>query len=749
MKVFLPVCLTLLSFMQCWAQVLKGRVTDAISQVPVGGVAVLLSNSPFGIMTDREGYFTLPVSKPGIYRVRAELLGYSAVEQEADLMGALTVELNFSLKPALIQLNQEVVVTAQRYETEAFTRPEAISVLGQRELRQRVPRSVPEALTGTTGIFLQKTNHGGGSPFIRGLTGQQTLLMVDGIRMNNTTFRSGPNQYLNTIDPQSVKRIEVVRGAGSVSYGSDALGGVVQVLTKTPQFSEELRIAGSGLLKYGSQDMEKSGRAELSLSKTNVALLGGIAYYDFGDIRAGGKLGFLRPTGYTQFSGDLKARFRLTNRYLITIAHQQLTQNRVPLFHRVQLENFQFYQFDPQQRRLSYARAEAFYNNKWLKHLSLTGSLQYFGEGRQSRRNGSPVTTHEEDKTHTWGGILSLDSEPAPYWRIQSGVEYYYDKVNSTRNDVDETTGSNTSKRGLYPDGSTAASLALYSLHTYNWERLTLTAGGRFNAYQLTVKEEALGTSTIRPSAIVGNLGASYTFLPGHRITASVNSAFRAPNVDDLGTLGIVDFRYEIPNTRLSPEKSINLEIGWKVKRERVSASVAAYYSRLTNIIGRIRSGSDSLQGYPVYLKENVAKAFIRGLEADGEFALFPKLAAYGSLVYTYGQNQTANEPFRRIPPLYGRAGLYYQPAPQFWGRLETLFAGKQSRLAKADIDDNRITDTGTPGWGLLNASGGYSSKWLEFSVELHNLLNEQYRTHGSGVDGMGRSAWLAVRVLF
>ncbi len=99
-------------------------------------------------------------------------------------------------------------------------------------------RTTPEALIGMNGVFVQKTNHGGGSPFVRGLTGNQTLIMVDGIRMNNSTFRYGPNQYLNTIDAFTINRIEVAKGTGSVQYGTDAIGGVIQVITKEPFFTE-------------------------------------------------------------------------------------------------------------------------------------------------------------------------------------------------------------------------------------------------------------------------------------------------------------------------------------------------------------------------------------------------------------------------------------------------------------------------------------------------------------------------------
>ena len=129
-----------------------------------------------------------------------------------------------------------VTVTSTRKSTTNLLVPYSVSVVEKTQIDALGFRTSPEALTGTTGVFIQKTNHGGGSPFIRGLTGNQNLLMMDGIRLNNSTSRYGPNQYLNTIDPWTIQKIEVARGTGSEQYGSDALGGVVQVFTQSPSF---------------------------------------------------------------------------------------------------------------------------------------------------------------------------------------------------------------------------------------------------------------------------------------------------------------------------------------------------------------------------------------------------------------------------------------------------------------------------------------------------------------------------------
>lgn len=729
-----------------FSQTLSGIVRDSRTSQPIVGVAVRLLPTTRGTVTDATGNFTFYNLSDGPYTLRISSVGYPLTDVPVTLTKRTDQYRQLTLTPTVIQLNQQTVTTTQRSETPDFIRPEITTVLTARDLRQRAPRTVPEALFGATGVFIQKTNHGGGSPFVRGLTGQQTLILIDGIRLNNATFRSGPNQYLNTIDPQSVGQIEVLRSSGSVAYGSDAIGGVVNVLTKTPQFSERPALTGSFFGKAMTQGMEYSGRAELGFSSPTVAVLGALAYRKFGDLVAGKGLGRLTPTGYNQLSGDVKARFRLSDRWLATAAYQNLRQDSVPLYHRVRLENYRYYQFNPQRRQLTYARLEGYYNWRFLQSVQLTGSWQRQTEGRQSQRNGNATEVYERDQTTTTGLTLLANAKPTSVWQMQNGIEWYHDRVRSTREDVNTQTGAIAPKRGLYPDQASMNSLALFTNHTLTFDRLTLTGGARYNAFRITTPEATLGQATISPSALVGQVGASYAVVPAVRVVASVGTAFRAPNVDDLGTLGIVDFRYELPNPNLRPERSFNTEVGIKIRSSRVSATLLAYNNRLTDFISRVRSGNDSIQGYPVYLKQNSAESFIRGLEAEAEYEFLTNLLAYGGLTYTYGQNVTAGEPFRRIPPLNGRVGLTYQ-AGGWWGRAELLYAGAQTRLAQGDKDDNRIAKGGTPAWRVLNLNGGYRWKLVTLSAELQNLTDEAYRTHGSGVDGVGRSAWLSVLV--
>jgi outer membrane receptor protein involved in Fe transport len=104
----------------------------------------------------------------------------------------------------------------------------------------------------------------------------------------------------------------------------------------------------------------------------------------------------------------------------------------------------------------------------------------------------------------------------------------------------------------------------------------------------------------------------------------------------------------------------------------------------------------------------------------------------------------------RRIPPLNGRLGLQYTGSSGIRARAEWLYADQQDRLSGGDISDHRIPEGGTPGWNVINLYAGYAvAEWLQINVGLQNLTDASYRIHGSGVDGYGRSFWMALRADF
>jgi outer membrane receptor protein involved in Fe transport len=330
-------------------------------------------------------------------------------------------------------------------------------------------------------------------------------------------------------------------------------------------------------------------------------------------------------------------------------------------------------------------------------------------------------------------------------WSANSGFDVYSDRVLSHRRD--EVNGIATRKRGLYPNNARMSSFAFYSLHEVQKQDWTVTFGGRWNGYNIVISEENIGKTVLKPSALVGNVGILRGLKNQHfAVFGTFNSAFRAPNVDDLGSLGVVDFRYEIPNFDLKPEKSYNLQAGLKVKTTATKLKIYFFKNYLHDLITRVKTDEGTINGYSVYEKRNIESAYIQGTEIEFKQRILRGLNLEGFMTYTFGQNKTLDEPMRRIPPLNGRLALNFTQKNTFL-TLETLAATAQTRLAAGDRADNRIPAGGTSSWFIANIFGGFSLNNIQCQWVFHNLFNQDYRVHGSGVNGMGRAASVCLKL--
>lgn len=750
MKSILSTLLLCGIFFQIKGQSLSGYILDRDSQKGVSRAYVFFPEIYQGSITDSEGKFTIDGPEAGMYEIKVSRLGYQDYVQRINFPHS---ELKIELIPQVLNLDEVLIVTDQRQESSDMDHPAAVSLLPIEQIQLQMPRSTPEAMMGMTGVWIQKTNHGGGTPFVRGLTGNQTLILVDGIRLNNATFRFGPNQYLNTIDAQQVERVEVLRGDGAVQYGSDALGGVVHLITKSPRFHQEgLKVSGELYLSVVNQEMEQTIRPELEFSTARFAFLGGFTFNNFGDVVAGGDRGRQSPSGYQQWAGDAKMKWRLGKQQVLTLAYQYLGQRDVPLFHKVELEDFALNQFDPQNRHLAYLDWQAQFKNPWISSLNVKAVFGRSEEGRQSLKNNASTFLSERDDVNTGGLVLDVNAQPFSFWDFNSGAEFYFDRVSSTRQEENLDEGTIENQRGLYPDGATNRNLAFFSLHRFRFGNFRLQAGGRFNTFGIQVADENLGEVNIRPEAWIGNLSLGYLVGPKNFVRLALNNTFRAPNINDLGTLGIVDFRYEVPSNALAPEKSLNLELGFRHRSKVFQTEVVVFRSWLRDLIGRVRSefeGQDSIAGFPVFKKENINEAFIQGLETQLSWNINANWGLYGNLTFTYGKNISGEEPLRRIPPLNGKMGLTFRNNWGLKANLEMWYAAKQTRLSGGDMDDNRIPEGGTPGFQVLNLFLSYQIKWLTVHLAFQNIFDELYRSHGSGIDAYGRSVRFSTRWTF
>ena len=639
-----------------------------------------------------------------------------------------------------------VVVSASRQQISSLKTPYSVSVLQQKDIEKLAPRATPDMLSNIPGVFIQKTNLGGGSAFVRGLTGNQTLLIIDGIRFNNSTFRYGPNQYLNTIDPSIISKVEMLKGSGSVQYGSDALTGVVNFFTLQPEFTAQKTFGGQLSARVATQGMELSEQIKMTYASENTGIVFVGANKQFGDIVRGGGLGLQRPTGYNEWAYFGKIRQQLSKTWILEGLIQTTQQTQVPVFHKVQLENFN--EMDLQKYQRGYLKAIGQYENPIFKKIEISVSQQTSIEQRKLQKNGSTTLRAERDEHNTLGVLADIQSQFSAIWSAHSGIDYFNDQVNSTRQDINLTNNLIKPLRGLYPNNAGYQYQSIYSIHHLDFDAWQVESGLRFHQNVASLPDTTLGLTQVKSSALVYSLGVARAISQGISIYANTSSGFRAPNMDDLGSLGIVDFRYELPAFDLKPEYSQNYEIGIKISKAKFFQELTIFQTELENLITRVKT-TNVLQGYPVYEKRNVDKAFLRGGEWSGRYGLSNSVSAKANISYVYGQSVTLNEPMRRIPPLHGGFNLSYSRKNLFVNS-ELLFAASQDRLSAGDKADNRMNPLGTPGWAIVNVQANYLfNSHLSISLQAQNIGDVDYRMHGSGINGVGRSLWGQIHLKF
>ncbi|MBM3293637.1 MAG: TonB-dependent receptor [Candidatus Aminicenantes bacterium] len=730
--------------------VIRGKVLQSPEGIPLPDVAIAVSPGRPAAHSGADGAFSFPSLPPGRYVLRFQRAGFIGREVAVDLESGETEVLEVFLEPTRLTLHEEITVTAERDPRATFQSPAAVGALTARDFAEQWPRTAPEALPEAAGVWLQKTNHGGGSPFLRGLTGNQVLALVDGIRLNNATYRYGPNQYLNTVDPFTLDRIEILRGFGSTLYGSDAVGGVLNFLSPSPGFSaRETEISASARGKLVGGDMEKTGRLDVRFRTPRVGLLGGISRRSFGDLRAGGELGVEAPSGYEETAADLKSLAKLNDNLLLTAAWQSVRQPEVPAYDQVAQRGYARYVFSPQERRLAYVRVQAFSAAPFAREIEATVSWQESDEGREKRKESSDRLQKERDRVRTLGIQFQLRSVPRPEWILTTGCELYADHVRSAAEELDMTTGLSLAKRGLYPDGARALNLAVYHAQSLEVGRFGLKAGLRHNVVAIEAGDDLFGDVDLAPAALAGHFSLLYRLSGGLHAVFNLSRSFRAPNINDLSSFGAFDYGIEVPAPDLKPETGTTLEAGLKSRGKGWASALYLYRTRLRDLIVRIEStylGSPYYDGDRVYRKANRQSAYVQGFEAEAQGEIGPRWRAVMHLTYTFGHNTDDDEPMRRIPPFNGRARLEYDPGPGFRIAAEWIFAAKQSRLSAGDIADHRIPEGGTPGWQVINLLIQWRPGRFQWTAGLQNVFDEAYRTHGSGIDGPGRCLWTALR---
>ncbi|MBC7978965.1 MAG: TonB-dependent receptor, partial [Armatimonadetes bacterium] len=342
-----------------------------------------------------------------------------------------------------------LIVTATRDEIPLKLAPYSSTYFSAEDFLENTVRTLPDALRYTPGVLVQKTAHGQGSPFIRGFTGRQNLFLVDGVRFNNSTFRSGPVQYWNTVDPFSLDHFELVRSQGSVLYGSDAVGGTLNAFSKYSDFEAEAEdrvfLHGSVYYEYRTNGQGSHiGRLE---SQTGIGgkfgLHLGISAKDFGDIEDS-SVGLMRGTGYPEQSIDARLDYAFTPQTTLTLTHQNFNQDKVSRWHST-LNNpgwihgssmafpgtFIARDID-QERSLTYLRIahENEEEDAPLRRVTATLSYQTTSEIELQIRTATDHRRQSYD-VEVSGVDLEVES-PIAHGTLIYGLDHYHDSVDST-----------------------------------------------------------------------------------------------------------------------------------------------------------------------------------------------------------------------------------------------------------------------------------------------------------------------------
>lgn len=719
-------------------------------------------------------------------------------------------------KDKFIKLQQQsdffnpIVLSASKFEQRAQDIPQKIFAVHKEEIAFNNPQTSADLLQQSGQVFVQKSQQGGGSPMIRGFSTNRLLLTVDGVRMNTAIFRSGNLQNVISIDPLSVERTEVILGPGSVVYGSDAIGGVMNFFTLKPKFQKDsLQITGNGLLRYATANNENTGHLDFNIGNEKFAVATSISINFFDDLRMGshGPDDYLResyvvrrdgqdvlvandnpliqrPTGYDQLNILQKFRYKPTQDFEFGLGLIYSGTSDFPRYD--SLDRFResgeprsaewFY--GPQTWLMTNFNITHRGNGKWYDKAVLTTAYQRFEESRITRDFQDPERFENVEQVDAISTTLDFERRDRESNVLFYGGEFIHNRVGSTGTvqNIDTNTFATTATR--YPDGSTWRSLAAYA--SYQWKvssQMVVNSGLRYNHVWIDSDFTANNAffnfpftdANINTGSLTGGIGATYVTDNQWELRTNLSTAFRAPNIDDKGKIfdpspGTVI----VPNPDLESEYSYNAEVGVrKTWNNKFTIDADVYFTYLKDALVAQDfelDGQDFIdyQGETrrVQAIQNGENAHIYGLEVSLNYKVNDALTILGHYNLTKGEQTDMDGnavPVRHVAPAFGDLHLHYEKKSfklglfaQFNGQLDNddIAAVLLDRPELFATDSNG--DPYSPSWYTLNLRSRYRlNNSLSFNVTLENMTDQRYRTYSSGVSAAGRNLILGARYQF
>jgi hemoglobin/transferrin/lactoferrin receptor protein len=699
----------------------------------------------------------------------------------------------------------EVLVYANKFPEHQKRVAQTVSVIKDK-IALNYQSNTADVLINSGNLFVQKSQQGGGSPVIRGFEASRVLLMVDGIRMNNAIYRSGHLQNIITVDNMILDRVEVLYGPSSTIYGSDALGGVINMFTKNPVVanSNKTIVTGNAVARYATAIEEARGHVDFNIASKQWASLTSVTYGKFGDVMQGnqrsidypdfGKKFFYterynnmdsafanadpnkqKASGYKQIDVTQKILFQPNENMQHLLNVQISSTSNIPRYDRLTETSagtlkYAEWNYGPQMRNLVSYHFSANKLNGFLKEIKLVASYQDIEESRITRK----FKNNNRDSRVERVNVFAVNIDAKHYSgknEFHFGVESNINYVRSTAQRENIVTGLLSKIDTRYADGPTKMSYnAAYVQHTLKINNtLTLNDGLRLNSVLLDARFIDTSifhlpfTKAIQNNvAVTGNIGLVYATPKKLRVAALVSSGFRSPNVEDLtkvfetGVGAVI-----VPNKDLKPEYTYNAELNFSHTINKFTYGASVYYTWFTNAIVTDNfkfNGQDSIQYQgattAVFAPQNKAKAYLYGYSINAAYSICKTTTLDAVYNYTYGRYTQAGVtiPLDHIAPTYGKVALTHSNK-KYLAQLYTLFNGwKKMENYNLNGEDNEqyATKDGMPSWMTLNVQGGIS---LQKSVSLHlaieNILDKNYRYFASGISAPGRNFVLSLKAAF